>query len=182
MGPKNKTLIPLIIIFFIFGAVVGYVAHKPATIEKIVEKEKIVTVTVTVTPIQTPTPTPTLTPTPIATAAPTVIDFTVKNYYDPAKDISTYTIQIRNWGADPNTLSVHQGDSVLIKIADITLLTSMTLILNSSSQKEENDLGTSGAAFVTFNKKGIYTFKGILRSSDPTILSRTYAEGTISVY
>lgn len=179
MGPKNKTLIPLIIIFFIFGIAVGYVAHKPMTIEKIEYVNRTVEVIVTVTP--TPT-TPTTTPTPIATAAPTVIDFTVKNYYDPAKDISTYTIQIRNWGADPNTLSVHQGDSVLIKIADITLLTPMTLILNSSSRKEENDLGTSGAAFVTFNKKGIYTFKGILRSSDPTILSRTYAEGTISVY
>jgi hypothetical protein len=85
MDPKNKTLIPLIIIFFILGIVVGYVAHKPQTIEKIV--------TVTVTPIptppptltQTPTPTPTLTSTPTATVAPTVTDFIIKNY-DPSKD------------------------------------------------------------------------------------------------
>lgn len=177
MDSTNKILIPLIIVFFIFGVAVGYVVHKPEPIVKIVEKENITTVTVTVTP--TPTLSPIQTPTPTPVATPTVSDFIVKDYYDPSKEIPTYTIQIRNWNVDPNTLSIRQGESVLIKITDTTLLSSMTLILNSSYQKE---LGTSGAAFVTFNKKGMYSLKAILRSSDPTIISRTYAEGTISVY
>lgn len=178
MDQKYKTLIPLIIIFFIFGIVVGYVAHKPETIVKTVEVEKIVTVTVTVTPTPTPaTPAPTPTPTP--TAAPAVADFTVKDYYNPFIDIPTYTIQLRNWGADPRTLAIRQGESVEIKNTDGSLTSPMTLILNS----HERYIGKyGGSAFVTFNKKGTYTLKAILLSEDPTITSKTYAEGVINVY
>ncbi|MCZ7396347.1 MAG: hypothetical protein ABOK23_08205 [Candidatus Methanoperedens sp.] len=178
MDPKNKTLIPLIIIFFIFGIAVGYVAHKPVTIEKIV--------TVTVTPIPTPTPTPTSSPaptpspTPAQTAAPNVSDFIVKDYFNPSIDIPTYTIQLRNFGyADPNSLYIHQGESVLIKITDTSLAYPMTIILNSSYSK---NLGVSGAAFVTFNNKGKYSFKAIIPSSQIGTNPRTYAEGTITVY
>lgn len=167
MDPKNKTLIPLIIIFFIFGVVVGYVAHKPVTIEKIV--------TVTITP--TPTTTPTPIPTPTEAATPSVSNFTVKDYYEPSKDIPTYTIQLNNRRADPETLSIRPGDTVLIKITDYTLSSPLTLTMNSYSK----DLGKSGAAFITFNTIGVYSFKAVIPSSNKNILPETYATGTISV-
>lgn len=175
MDPKNKTLIPLIIIAFVFGAVIGYLAHQPETIQKTVEKPVYVNRTievvkeVTVTPAQTtPAPTPT----------PEIQDFTVKNY-DQSKDRPSYTIELTNWRANPNTLFNHPGDSVLIKITDTSLDSPMTLIINKTYTK---NLGTSGAVFVTFNKKGTYDFKSIIPSSDPTIIPRTYAEGKITVY
>ncbi len=181
MDPKNKTLIPLIIIFFILGIVVGYVAHKPQTIEKIV--------TVTVTPIptppptltQTPTPTPTLTSTPTATVAPTVTDFIIKNY-DPSKDTPTKTIELTSNGANPSTLSIRPEDTVLIKITGYSLQSPLTLNLTSLNTSQERNLGTSGAVVVTFNNKGIYSLKAIIPSPDPNILPKTYAEGTITVY
>lgn len=183
MDPKYKTLIPLIIIFFIFGMVVGYVAHKPQTIEI----EKIVTVTVTPVPTAsptltqtpTPTPTPTQTPTPTATVAPTVSDFIVTTGYDPSKDTSTKTIELTSNGANPRTLSIRPGDSVLIKITSYSSQSPLTLILNATT---ERNLGTSGAVVVTFNKKGTYSFKAIIPSGDPNILPKSYAEGTITVY
>jgi len=179
IDPKNnKTLIPLIIIFFILGVVVGYVAHKSVTIEKIVTVNVTVTPTPTPAPTQTPIPTPTPTPTPTPIATPVVSDFTVKDYYDPSKETPTYTVQLRNRGVDPNTLSIRQGESVLIKITDSSLLSPLTIYLNSSPIK---DLGVSGAAFVTFNNKGIYSLKAMYRSGDPNIISQTYAEGTITV-
>ena len=180
MAPSNKTLIPLIIVFFIFGVAIGYVAHKPATIEKIV--------TVTVTPVPTPTPTatptpsatPTPTPSPTPSPTPTVSDFTVKDYYNPDTDIPDATVTFdRNNNVIPSTVSVHAGQSVLIRITVYTLPYSLTLILNNSYQK---DLGAAGGAFVTFNKKGTYPFKGVIPSSDPSISPKTYAEGTINVY
>jgi len=175
MGSINRIYIPLIIMFFIFGVVVGYVAHKPETIVKI--ETPVPTPTPTPTPIPTPTPTPTPTETPTPTPTPTISDFTVKNY-DPFKDTPTYTIKLRNWRADPDTLTIRPGDTVLIEIADISLSSPMTLILNSYSK----NLGISGAVVVTFNNKGRYGLKAIISSTDPTILPRTYAEGTITVY
>lgn len=174
IDPKNKLLIPLIIVFFVFGVVVGYVAHKPETVVKIeyvnqtVEKivEKIIEVTVT--------PTPTLTPTPALT--PAIMDFTVKGY-EPSKDAPTKTIEITTRGAVPDTLSVRPGDTVLIKIT--TPPSAVTLILNATYSR---NMGTSGAVVVTFNKKGMYSFKAIIPSGDPNILPTTYGEGTITVY
>ncbi len=183
MDPKYKTLIPLIIIFFIFGIVVGYVAHKPQTIEKIV--------TVTVTPIPTPiptltqtptpTPTPTQTPTSTAIATPAISDFTVKNY-DPSTDTPTKTIELTSNGANPSTLSIRSDDSVLIKITGYSLQSPLTLNLTSLNMSQERNLGTSGAVVVTFNNKGIYSLKAIIPSPDPNILPKTYADGTITVY
>jgi hypothetical protein len=184
MDPKYKTLIPLIIIFFALGIIIGigigYVAIKPVTIVK--------TVNVTVTPIPTPTPTssptpsPTLTPTPTPTSSPTptASDFTVKDYYNPDTDIPDATVIFdRNFNVIPSTVSVHPGQSVLIRITVYTLPYRLTLILNNSYQK---DLGTAGGAFVTFNKNGTYPFKAVIPSGNPSILPRPYAEGTIIVY
>lgn len=178
MDQKYKTLIPLIIIFFIFGAVVGYLAHQPATIEKPVYINRTVEVIKEVTPTPALTaPTPALTaPTPAAT--PEVQGFTVKNY-NPSVDVPSRTIEFTNWRANPDTLSIHPGDSVLFKITDSSLQSRMTFILNQSYTK---DLGTTGFAYAVFNTKGTYNFKSIIPSSDPTINPRTYAEGTITVY
>ncbi len=175
MDQKYKTLIPLIIIFFIFGAVVGYLAHQPATTEKIVEKTVYINRTIEV--IKEVTPTPVLTaPTPAATLE--IQDFTVKSY-DPSIDIPSRTIELTNWRANPDTLTIHPGDSVLFKITDSSLQSSMTFILNRSYTK---DLGTTGFAYAVFNKKGTYNFESIIPSSDPTIDPRIYAQGTITVY
>ena len=176
MDPKYKTIIPLIVVFFILGVVVGYVAHKSVTIEKIV--------TVTVTPVPTPSPTtpippPTPTQTPTATPTPVVSDFTVKDYYDPSKDTPAKTIELTSRGADPNTLSIRPGDTVLIKITNYGLDSPLTLVLNATYSR---NLGTSGAVVVTFNTKGTYSFKAIIPSGDPNVLPRDYAVGTITVY
>jgi len=177
MDPKNKILIPVIIISFVLGSMIGYIVHQPETIEKpvyinnTVEKivEKIVKVPVTPVPaLQTPTP----------TVTPEIPDFTVRSY-DPEKDKPTRTIELTNWRANPAELSIRPGNTVLIKITDTSLQSPMTLTLNSSYTK---NLGTSGFVYVTFNKKGTYNFKAIIPSGDPTIFPRTYAEGTITVY
>lgn len=189
MDPKNKTLIPLIIIFFIIGVAVGYVAHKPVTIEK--------TVTVTVTPAPTPTPTSiptpsptTVAPTPTPTATPTVSDFVVKDYYNPDTDIPDATVVFDvNNVVNPSTVSVHPGQSVLIRITSSPIRYQLTLVLNDTAgcspcqpPAQKYLGGSGGAAFVTFNNKGTYPFKGIIPSGDPTILPKTYASGTIIVY
>lgn len=176
MDPKNKTLIPLIIIFFIFGIAVGYAAHKPQTIEieKIVEKKEIVTVTVTATP----TPAPIVTATATAIATPAISDFTVKDY-DSSTDTPTRIIELVNGRANPSEMTISPGSTVLIKITDYTLTSPLTLILNSTYSK---NLYTSGTAFITFNKKGTYPFKAVIPSSDPNILPWAYGEGTITVY
>jgi hypothetical protein len=161
MDPKYKTLIPLVIIFFIFGVVIGYVAHKPETVEK------IITVTITPTPTPAPTPTPT----------PTISDFTVK-IYEPSIDIPTKTIELTKRGAEPDAMSIRSGDTVLIKITD-SPQSPLTVILNATYSRK---LGTSGAVVVTFNKIGTYSLKAIIPSGDPNILPTTYATGTISVY
>ncbi|MGB8217175.1 MAG: hypothetical protein WCE94_07730 [Candidatus Methanoperedens sp.] len=184
MESKYKTLIPLIIIFFIIGVAVGYVAHKPVT----VTIEKIVTVTVTPIPTPTPITTPITTtistpvPTPTATAAatvtPVISDFIVRNY-DPSTDKPVKIIELTKNGANPNIVSVHPGDALLIRITGYSSQSPLTLILNSTYSQ---NLGTSGAVIVTFNKRGSYSFNAVVTSSDPNIIPRPYAEGTISVY
>jgi hypothetical protein len=177
MESKYKTLIPLIIIFFIIGVAIGYLAHKPETIKEIVN--------VTVTPVPTPTLISTPIPTPISistsiptpTATPALSDFTVRNY-NPSTDVPTATIQLVNNRATPNEIHVHVGDTVLIKITDVSLTSPLTLFLNSAYSM---NMGTSGAAFITFNNKGTYTFEAIAISPDPNIVSLTYGKGTIIV-
>ncbi len=178
MESKYKTLIPLIIIFFVLGAVVGYVAHKPKTIEIEKPVEKIVYQNNTVYVTVTPTPTPIATATATTTATPAISDFTVKNY-DTSTDIPTATIELTSNGANPSSLSIRLGDTVLIKITGYSSQSPLTLILNATYSQ---NLGTSGAVVVTFNKKGTYRFEGNIPSNDPNIKAKIYAEGTITVY
>jgi len=182
MENQNKLSIPLIIVVFFIGIVIGYAGHEPKTIEKIeykdrpVEKivyqDRIVEVTVTVTPTPTPAPTP------VATAAPVISDFSVK-YYEPSKDNPTKTIELTNNRAMPDSLSLHKGDTVLIKITDSSLQSPLTLIFNSTDTK---NLGRSGAVVVTLNNLGTYTFKAIYPANYPGSISESYGEGTIIVY
>lgn len=177
MDAQYNKFIPLFIIVFILGVVVGYAVHKPEIqyINQTIEK----TVVVTVTPISTPTLTQTLTPTqsPTPTVTPTVSDFTVK-VYEPSIDMPTKTVELTNWRAQPDSLSITTNDIVLIKITDYTLQYPLTLFLNNTYSK---NVGTSGAVIVNFNNKGTYSFKAIIPSTDPNIIPRTYAEGTIIV-
>ncbi|MCZ7380061.1 MAG: hypothetical protein O8C64_00580 [Candidatus Methanoperedens sp.] len=177
MESKYKTLIPLIIIFFIIGVAIGYVAHKPKTIEIQKPVEKIIYQNNTVYVTVTPTP-PIVTATATAVATPLISDFTVRNY-DRSTDNPTQTIKLTSNGANPNFVSIHLGDTVLIEITDYSSQSPLTLILNSTYSR---NLGTSGAVIVNFNAKGSYSFKAVIPSSYQYVLPKTYAEGTISVY
>ncbi|MCZ7400026.1 MAG: hypothetical protein O8C62_10210 [Candidatus Methanoperedens sp.] len=178
MESKYKTLIPLIIIFFVVGVAVGYVAHKPKTIEIEKPVEKIIYQNNTVYVTVTPTPTPIVTATGAAIETPVISDFTVKNY-DSSTDTPTKTIELVNRRANPNEMTIHSNDTVLIKITDYSLTSRLTLVLNSTYSR---DLGTGGAVVITFNNKGIYPFKAIIPSTDRNVLPWTYGEGTITVY
>ncbi len=168
----KKALYPLIVVFFILGLVIGYAIHKPETIEKIQYVDRIVTTTATpVTTSPTATASATLPGSPAATAI--TPDFTVKNY-DPSKDKPTVTMELANMAVNPNSVSIHVGDIVLIKITDIYLQSpGLTLILNTSYKK---NLGTMGAVVVTFNNKGTYRVQAEIPSGDPTILPKVYTE------
>ena len=168
----KKNLYPLIVVFFILGLVIGYAIHKPETIEKIQYVDRIVNATatpVTTSPSATASPTPAESP----TATPIAPDFTVKEYYDPAKDKVTVTMELVNRATTPDTVRIMAGETVLIKIIETSLQSRLTLILNSSYTK---NLGTSGAVVVTFNKKGSYSVKAIIPSSDPSIIPIVYTE------
>ena len=184
IDPKHYTLIGLIIVFLVFGMIIVYVVNKPAPSEETIA-------TPTATPreevIATPTATPdavetTVAPTPTE-AEPTETpdkepDFTVKTY-DPETDKPTKTIEFVSNQARPDSASIHPGNSVLFKISDYTLQSPLTLIIDSSYEK---NLGKSGAVVVTFNNKGTYGFKAIIPSGDPNIIPKLYAEGTITVW
>lgn len=171
MESKDTTFYPLIVLFFALGLIIGYVIHKPETIEKVEYINNTIEKIVVVTPAQTTISSPAITSTPLP-------DFTVKSLYDPSRDRPFHTIELVNWRATPDELRVRPGESVLIKISDYTLQSSLTLILNSS---HEENLGTSGARMIIFNNKGQYSFDAIIRSPDPSILPRTYAKGIITV-
>ena len=185
IDPKHYTLIGLIIVFLVFGMIIVYVVNKPAPSEETIA-------TPTATPreevIATPTATPdavetTVAPTETETTAtpPQEPDFTYKTY-DPAVDKETRTIEFINNKAQPSSVSIHPGDSVLFKVGDTTSTgqSTFTLIIKS----EEIKIGKSGAmTLVTFNNKEIYTFKVVIYSDDPNINPFEYGkEGTIAVY
>ncbi|MCE8422381.1 MAG: hypothetical protein J5U16_00435 [Candidatus Methanoperedens sp.] len=179
------------------GLIIGYAVHRPAIIEQIkyvnvttvstetpAIEETIIPatltpiVTLTVTPIVTLTVTPIVTPpAPTAMQTPTPSDFMVKRY-DPATDKPTRTIELKNYRANPDTLSIYLSDSVLIELIDTSLQNPVTLIFNSTVME---NLGTSGKRLVTFNKKGTYTYRAIISQSDPAIIPGEYATGTIIV-
>jgi hypothetical protein len=172
----KKALYPLIVILFILGLVIGYTIHKPQTIEYVnrtVTTTATAIVTATATPITTwPTATTSPTPAESPTATPVVPDFTVKNY-DFSTDNPTVTIELANMAVNPNTVRIHTGETVLIKITDYSLLSPMTLILNFSYRR---NLGTSGAVTVTFSRKGTYRVQAEIPSNDPNILPKVYTE------
>jgi hypothetical protein len=177
MDPKNKNYLPLFMILFILGVVVGYVLHQPTTTEKTVYINRTIETTVEKTVTATATPASTATITPTLTETPQIPDFTVK-IWNPDTDHPTYTIQLRNQKVDPNTLSINQGDTVLVKIADVSVFSPIELIVNSSYTQ---NLGTSGAAVITFNNKGIYSLDAIIPSGDPNVFPRIYGHGMITV-
>ena len=169
MEIKDNTFYPLIILFFFLGLVIGYMVHQPVTVtetryinntvEKIVEK----------TPEATGSPTSVVT---VAVPTPGT-DFSVKDSYDPSMDKPTRTIELANWRATPDTVTIHPGESVVIVITASSVQGPITLVLNSTYKR---NIGTSGAAFITFNKKGTYTFKAIIPNPDPNIVPIVYAD------
>ena len=187
IDPKHYTLIGLIIVFLVFGMIIVYVANKPAPSEEAIATptatpiidEPVVTSTATPDAVETtvaPTPTvaePTVTP-------PQEPDFTVITYDQDSKP--TKTIEFINNKAQPSSVSIHPGDSILFKVGDTTSTgqSTFTLIIKS----EEIKIGRSGAmTLVTFNNKEIYTFKAVIYSDDPNINPFEYGtEGTIAVY
>ncbi|HEY9245699.1 MAG TPA: hypothetical protein VIO11_02520 [Candidatus Methanoperedens sp.] len=181
MDPKNKTLIPLVIIFFLFGIAVGYIVHTPktVTIEKPVYINNTIEKTVEVT--STPTPGITTLPTVVPVLTPQIPDFNVK-FYDQAVDHPSRTIDIANQRASPNSMTIHLEDTVLIRISDTSLQNPLELTISSMNTTYKKSLGTSGAVYVTFNAKGMYNLKAVILSADKNIMGRTYAEATITIY
>ena len=188
IDPKHYTLIGLIIVFLVFGTIIGYVVNKQISVDEVIvtptatpEKEDVI-----VTPTETPDAVETVVaPTPTETEPAETplqeLGFTYKSY-DPAVDQETRTIEFINGAARPYSVSIHPGDSVLFKVSDTTSTgqSIFTLIIKS----EEITIGRSGAmTLVTFNNKEIYTFKAVIYSDDPNINPFEYGkEGTIAVY
>lgn len=176
MDSKNNTLYPLIILFFLLGIVVGYVIHKPETRIEYVNKTIEVESTPTIKEVETIVYV-TATPTYVAPAATAVVaNFSVK-VYNPDTDRPTSTMELTNQRFNPQTLSVHTGDTVLVKISDSSLQSPLIFILDSY----EKSLGTGGAVVVTFNKKGTYNLKAVIPSGDPNATPRSYGEAVVSV-
>lgn len=175
MESKDSTFYPLIILFFILGLVIGYVIHQPETeikyINNTIEVPKIVEKIVEVTTSPTSTAT---TPEPTSTQVP---DFEVK-IYDPIKDKPAETIEIVNWQAMPDRISIPLGGTVLIKVINYPDRPKPEFIMGPYKQI----LGTAGQIVVKFNKKDIFNYKVIIPNEDPNILPSTYAEGSIRVY
>lgn len=175
MDPKYKTVIPLLIGFFIFGVVVGYVAHKPETIETIVEKERIVTVTVTVTPTPVPQQTEEIVPkeSPVV-QVPDIIKL-------DGTFVAARTITIkgpRYGGIDPNPTSLRQNEIALFKLYEIFQYQKAMLQIGQYNF----EIKPLGGVFLKFTEKRTYNYKVIIPSNDPNIQPITYAEGTITVY
>ncbi|MFA4936258.1 MAG: hypothetical protein WC568_10535 [Candidatus Methanoperedens sp.] len=181
MDPKYKTLIPLIIIFFIFGIVVGYVAHKPQTIE--IEKvvyinqtvEKIVTVTVT------PTPAPQQAEEVLPKETPVVKVPDIIKLEITGTSVATKTITIKAidyGGINPNPTSLRVNDTAFFRLYEIFQYKKAILQIGENNF----ELGTGSAIYLKFTEKRTYNYKVLVPSSDPNIQPTIYAEGTITVY
>lgn len=175
MESKDSTFYPLIVLFFVLGLVIGYVAHQPETeikyLNNTIEVQKNVekSVEVTVTPTSTAT-----TPAPTSTQVP---DFEVK-IYDPEKDKPTKTIEIKNWLAVPDQMSIRPGQTVLFQVIDYPQRAPPNFVMGSYERK----LGTAGQIVVIFNKIGNYDFRVVIPSDNPGTLPTEYAKGSIRVY
>ena len=175
MESKDTTFYPLIVLFFVLGLVIGYVVHQPESeikyINSTIEVQKNVENSreVTISPTSTAT-----TPAPTFTQVP---DFEIK-IYDPAKDKPSEIIEIVNWQAMPDQISIPLKNTVLIKVVNYPERPAPYFIMGSYNEK----LGTAGQIVVKFNKKGTFSYKVIIPNDDPNINPMTYAEGSIRVY
>lgn len=178
MESNDSTFYPLIVLFFVLGLVIGYVIHQPETeikyINNTIEVPTIVENIEKVTASPTSTVPTSTAPTPTSTEVP---DFEVK-IFDPEKDKPAQTIEIINWQAMPDQISVTLGNTVLIKVVDYPDRPKPDFIMGSYKEK----LGTAGQIVVKFNKKGTFNYKVIIPNEDPNINPMTYAEGSIKVY
>ncbi len=173
MESKERTVYLLIILFFIIGVVTGYLLHQPGTEIRYINRTIEVPGTVATIAATTTIPVKT-TPQPTPTQAP---DFVVR-VYDPEKDKPVYTIELINWKAMPDEISIRPGEPILIKVVDYPEQEPPYFIMGSYERK----LGTAGQIIVIFNKTGTYNFQVIIPSNDPTINPTKYADGSIRVY
>jgi len=180
MESKERTFYSLIILFFVIGLLIGYLIHQPGTevryinntIEVPKEVPKIVETIgeVTVAPTAAATTSaPTSTPVP---------DFEVK-IYDPEKDKPAITIELVNWKAMPDDVSISPGQTILIQVINYPSNLEKPKFIMGSYQKI---LGTSGMIVIKFNNRGTYDFTVVISSNDPNLIPRQYAKGTIRVY
>ena len=175
MESKDTTFYPLIVLFFVLGLVIGYVVHQPESeikyINSTIEVQKNVENSreVTISPTSTAT-----TPAPTFTQVP---DFEIK-IYDPEKDKPPEIIEIVNWQAMPDLLSIPLKNTVLIKVVNYPDRPAPYFIMGSYNEK----LGTAGQIVIKFNKKGTFNYKVTIPDDDPNILPVTYADGSIRVY
>lgn len=176
MEPKDKLFYSLMIIVFILGIGIGYFIHQPGTeiryVNNTVEVPKTVEKIVEATASQTAV---TTTTTSTSTMVP---DYEIK-IYDPAKDKPTETIELKNWKAIPDQISIRSGNTVLITVINYPGDQLPPWFIMGSYNKK---LGSSGMIVIKFNKTGTYEFEAIIPNDDPSILPRTYAEGWIRVY
>ncbi|MDD1744756.1 MAG: hypothetical protein LUQ20_02950 [Candidatus Methanoperedens sp.] len=176
MESKERTFYSLIILFFVIGLVIGYMMHQPETeiryinntIEVPKEVPKVVETIVEVSPTST-TSAPTSTPVP---------DFEVK-IFDPEKDKPAQTIELVNWKAMPDDVSMRPGETVLIKVVNYPDYQEKPKFIMGSYEKV---LGTSGMIVIKFNNRGTYDFTVIIPNNDPSINPVTYAKGSIKIY
>ncbi|MDO8726371.1 MAG: hypothetical protein Q7J35_09925 [Candidatus Methanoperedens sp.] len=180
MESKERTFYSLIILFFVIGLVMGYLIHQPGTevryINNTIEVPKEIPKVVETIGTMTAAPTATAT-TPGPTSTP-VPDFEVKNY-DAEKDKSVKTIELLNWKATPDDVSIHPGDSILIKVVNYPASLDVPIFILGSYQKI---LGNSGMIVIKFNNKGTYDFTVVVSNKDPNVIPKQYAKGIIRVY
>lgn len=173
MEPKDGTFYPLIILFFILGLVIGYVIHQPGTEIRYINNTIEVPMVVEKKAETTAAPTAT-TPAPTSTQVPA---FEVR-IYDLEKDKPTETIELINWKAMPDQISIRPGQTVLFKVLDYPSRAPPNFIMGSYERK----LGTAGMIVATFNKIGTYDFRVVIPSDNPGTLPTEYAKGSIRVY
>ena len=175
MESKDRTFYPLIVFFFVLGLAIGYVIHQPETeikyINNTIEVPTIVEKTAGVTASPTST---SQTPGPTSTQVP---DFEVK-IYDPAKDKPTTTIEIIDWRAMPDKISIRPGQMVLIKVVNYPNRPKPEFIMGAYNM----ELGTAGQIVAKFNKIGTYDFRVVIPSDNLGTLPTEYAKGSIRVY
>jgi hypothetical protein len=179
MESKERTFYSLIILFFVIGLVIGYMMHQPETeiryINNTIEPKEVPKVVETVVEVS-PTST-SISTTPAPTSTP-VTDFEVK-IFDPEKDKPAQTIELMNWKAMPDDVSIHPGQTVLIKVVNYPAQQEPPKFIMGSYEKI---LGTSGMIVIKFNNRGTYDFTVIIPNNDPSINPVTYAKGSIKIY